>query len=377
MAIDPTGRGDVTESHVRLHLTIGGPYVPTPLVYPHLLVPGDNGRMRLYSGTQEKIGDARIRDHFTASPVAGDGKIYWASERGRVYVIDAGRLTGDNPSDAVLAANQLRGACLATPAIAHGRLFIRTTETLYCIDGNVPSGVAQAAPSLPTTFAELKQRYEQHQADWQNEPKAQIRLETLEAIANLDDPAVVPFLLQTVQQEPHWDICEEAAKSLGRKGPPAIASLILLMPDSRPFVRIIAISELGRLRATEAIPALLKTLDDRQPLVRCASLQALGEIGRDKPPQLPQMIGALLGKLGDRAGEEAVVRQAALDGLAAIGNQVTVQRSEIIRSLVAAASDRNPRLAKKAEEILHQVYQVTPSELDQARGQAAETRRRE
>ena len=68
------------------------------------------------------------------------------------------------------------------------------------------------------------------------------------------------------------------------------------------------------------------------------------------------------------AREEAVVRQAALDGLAALGNQPPPHRPEIIRALVAVASDRNPRLAKKAEEILQQVYQVTPSELDQARG---------
>ena len=71
MAIDPTGRGDVTETHVRLHLTSGGPYVPTPLVYPHLLVPGDNGRLLLYSGAGQQVGDERVRDHFTSSPVAG------------------------------------------------------------------------------------------------------------------------------------------------------------------------------------------------------------------------------------------------------------------------------------------------------------------
>jgi outer membrane protein assembly factor BamB len=368
MAIDPTGHGDVTETRVRLHLTSGGPYVPTPLVYPHLLVPGDNGRLLLYSGTHQRIGDERVRDHFTASPIAGDGKVYWASERGRVYVIDAARLMGDKPSAVVLAANQLRGACLATPAIAHGRLYIRTTAALYCVGGKETAGVAQSAPSLPTTFAGLKQRYEQHQAHWQNEPEAQIRLETLEAIANLDDPGVVPFLLWAVQKEPHWDICEEAVKSLGRKGALAIPSLLVLVPDSRPFVRTVAINELGRLRATEAVPAMLKALDDKQPLVRCASLQALGPIGRDKPPQLPQITGALLSMLADRAGEEAVVRQAALDGLAALGSQPPPHRSEIIRSLVAVVSDRNPRLAKKAEEILQKVYQVTPAELDQARG---------
>ena len=219
-------------------------------------------------------------------------------------MLDAARLMGAPSSAAVLAVNQLRGACLATPAIARGRLFIRTTEALYCIEGNAPSGGTPAARSLPTTLAELQRRYEQHQADWQNEPEAQIRLETLEAIAALDDPAVLPFLLRTVQQEAHWDICEEAAKSLGRKGAPAIAALILLVPDSRPFVRTIAIQELGRLRATAAIPALLKALDDPQPLVRCASLQALGDIGRDQPPQLPQLIAALLGKLGVLRGKK-------------------------------------------------------------------------
>ena len=367
MAIDPTGRGDVTETHVRLHLTSGGPYVPTPLVYPHLLVPGDNGRLLVYNSAQQPLGDERIRDHFTASPVAGDGKIYWASERGRIYVIDAVRLMGDKPSAVVLAANQLSGACLATPAIARGRLYIRTTEALYCIDAGAKSGVAQVAPSLPATFAELKQRYEQHQADWQNEPEAQIRLEALEAIAPLDDPGVVPFLLWAVQKEPHWDICEEAVKSLGRKGAPAIPSLLLLVPDSRPFVRTVAISELGRLRVTEAIPSLLKALDDKQSLVRCASLQALGEIAQDRPPQLPQIVAALLGKLTNQRREEAVVRQAALDGLATLGDQATAQRSEIVRALAAAASDRNFRLAKKAEEMLQKVYRATPSELDQAR----------
>lgn len=368
MAIDPTGHGDVTETHVRLHLTSGGPYVPTPLVYPHLLVPGDNGRLLLYNGRHQRIGDERVRDHFTASPVAGDGKIYWASERGRVYVLDAARLMGDPATAVVLAVNQLRGACLATPAIAHGRLFIRTTEALYCIDGTASGGMAQGAPSLPTTFAELKQRYEQHEADWQNEPEAQIRLETLEAIATLDDPEVVPFLLWAVQKEPHWDICEEAVKSLGRKGVPAIPSLLLLVPDSRPFVRTVAISELGRLRARDAIPALLKALDDKQPLVRCASLQALGEIGRAQPPQRPQIIAALLGKLADRAHEEAVVRQAALDGLAALGPHPPPHRSEIIQALIAVATDPNPRLAQKAVEILQKVYHAAPSERDPARG---------
>jgi outer membrane protein assembly factor BamB len=367
MAIDPAGRGDVTETHVRMHLTVGGPYVPTPLVYPHLLVPADNGRMRFISAAGELVADERVRDHFTASPVGADGKIYWCSERGKTYVIDAGRLAGDKPSVRVLAVNQLDGPCLATPAIAHDRLFIRTTEALYCIAGSGKPGVPPPVTSLPGTFAELKARYDQHQADWKIEPKARIRLETLEAIAQLDDPQVIPFLLQTAQKEPHWDICEEAVKSLGRKGQPAVDSLIVLLKDFRPFIRTCAIQDLGRLKATKTISAVLTTTRDKEPLVRSASLQALGEIGQQQPPQFPEIIKAMLAALADREREEAVVRQSALDGLAALAGKVTAERQEVIRVLVSAASDRNPRLAKKAGEILNSVYQATPTEIKKAR----------
>lgn len=367
MAIDPAGQGDVTETHVRWHLMSGGPYVPTPLVYPHLLVPGDNGRMLFYNAAGGLVADERVRDHFTASPVAADGKIYWCSERGKTYVIDAGPLSGKTPSAGVLAVNQLDGACLATPAIARGCLFIRTTQALYCIAGTGQSGLARSAKPLAGTFAELKERYERHRADWQNEPEAQVRLEALEAIAKLDDPQVIPFLRQTVQQEPHWDICEEAVKSLGRQGQPAVDALLELLPDSRPFVRTSAIQDLGRLRAGKAIPALLLATRDKQPLVRSASLQALGEIGREGPPQFLQIIQAMLAALADREREAGVVREAALDGLAALHSKVTTERPAIVRALVGTLSERNPRLAKKAGEILSRVYQAPPAEIEQAR----------
>src|SRR5208283_1799970 len=115
MAIDPRGRGDVTETHVLLHLTSGGPYVPTPLVYPHLMVPGDNGRMLFYNAACELVVEDRVHDHFTSSPVGADGKIYWCSERGKTYVIDAAGLTGKRPSLKLLSVNQLPGVFLATP----------------------------------------------------------------------------------------------------------------------------------------------------------------------------------------------------------------------------------------------------------------------
>lgn len=358
MSIDPSGRGDVTETHVRMHLTSGGPYVPTPLLYPHLLVPGDNGRMLLYGSSGKFLLDERVRDHFSSSPIGGDGKIYWCSERGKTYVIDAARLAGDKPSLSLLAVNQLRGVCLATPAIAHGRLFIRTDKALYCIAGSSKAALVRSTKASSATFAELKDRYDKHQAFWQNEAEAQIRLETLEAIAKLDEPGVIPFLLHIAQKEPHWDICEEAAKSLGRKGAPAIDSLIVLLPDSRPFIRTIAINELGRLKAVKAVPKLLVAARDKQPLVRSATLQALAQIGRQQTPCAPEIFTALLGVLAQREQEEAVVRQSALEGLALLEGKVAGQRREVVRALVAVAGERNPRLAERAREVLKTIYRV-------------------
>ena len=366
MAIDPRGRGDVTETHVLLHLTGGGPYVPTPLVYPHLMIPGDNGRMLFYDAACRPVLEDRIHDHFTSSPVGADGKIFWCSERGKTYVIDAAGLTGAKPSFKLLSVNQLPGTFLATPAIAGGRLLLRTGEALYCIGETGTARLAHAAKTLSGTFAQLKSRYEQHRAVWTNEPEAQIRLETVE-IARLDDPEVVPFLLDTVQKEPHWDICEEAVKSLGRKGPAAIDSLVGLVKDSRPFVRTIAINDLGRLKAAKAVPQLLAATHDKQPLVRCASLQSLAQIGQDDAASAGQIVAVLLAVLADRDGDEAVVKQSALDGLALLAGKATAPREAILRTLVAVQGYGNPRLARKAQEILDTVCKATPAEIEKAR----------
>ena len=66
-------------------------------------------------------------DNATASPIAGDGKIYCLSEDGTCYVIKPG------PTFEILAVNELDEVCMASPAVANGRLFIRARKHLYCI----------------------------------------------------------------------------------------------------------------------------------------------------------------------------------------------------------------------------------------------------
>jgi outer membrane protein assembly factor BamB len=59
-------------------------------------------------------------DGFTSSPVASEGKIYFASEEGTVYVVKPGA------EFQVLATNKMGEVCMATPAISEGTLFFRT-----------------------------------------------------------------------------------------------------------------------------------------------------------------------------------------------------------------------------------------------------------
>jgi hypothetical protein len=62
---------------------------------------------------------------FTASPWAYNGKIFAMSEDGDTYVIKAG------PEFEILGRNSLNEWTMATPAVAHGSLIIRTVSTLY------------------------------------------------------------------------------------------------------------------------------------------------------------------------------------------------------------------------------------------------------
>jgi outer membrane protein assembly factor BamB len=139
-AIRGGGTGDVTKTHVLWNLT--KTKAPSNLSSPLFLQGRADGVSRLFlvkAGGLSSCFDAatgkalwelkRIRNlgEYYASPVAGDGKIYVAGKNGFVVVL------ADGPRLTILAKNDMGGECLATPAIADGRLFIRTREKLFCV----------------------------------------------------------------------------------------------------------------------------------------------------------------------------------------------------------------------------------------------------
>jgi outer membrane protein assembly factor BamB len=110
----------------------GSPYTPTPLVYDGLLyVLRDNGVVTVYEvKTGARIYQQRLAvgaGGFSASPVAADGRVYFTSEDGDVFVVRAGR------TFELLARNTMGQVCMASPAISGDLLIVRTRSMLYGI----------------------------------------------------------------------------------------------------------------------------------------------------------------------------------------------------------------------------------------------------
>jgi outer membrane protein assembly factor BamB len=115
-----------------------GSYLPTPIVYGDYLYTCDTrtniiGCHEATTGKSVYRGRLAATGTITASPVAADGKLYFASEESGVFVVKAG------PDFEVLGVNPLGDVCLATPAISDGMFFIRTQRYLIGI-GTVKQG---------------------------------------------------------------------------------------------------------------------------------------------------------------------------------------------------------------------------------------------
>jgi outer membrane protein assembly factor BamB len=129
MAIRPGGRGDVTATHIEWRMDSGASYVPSIVHYEGLLyMTNEVGVVTCADAkTGARVWRQRLEGVFFASPVAGDGKVYLLSETGETFVLRAGR------QPEVLARNDLGERFLASPAIARGRLFLRSDRTLFAV----------------------------------------------------------------------------------------------------------------------------------------------------------------------------------------------------------------------------------------------------
>jgi outer membrane protein assembly factor BamB len=108
----------------------GGSYLLSPLVYGDYLYNCQiNGDLSCYwAKTGKLIYEKKLgRESFSASAVAADDKLYFSSENGEVFVVQAG------PDYKLLAKNSMNEICMATPAISGDMMFFRTQSQLVAI----------------------------------------------------------------------------------------------------------------------------------------------------------------------------------------------------------------------------------------------------
>jgi outer membrane protein assembly factor BamB len=127
VAVDPNG----SKPEVAFEVKKEAPYVPTPVAYGNkLFLWSDAGIVTCIDAKDgTKLGQKRIGGKFFGSPVRVKDKLYATDTKGRVYVLSA----DDELKE--LGHVDLNEECHSTPAVAGGRMYLRTISHLYSLGG--------------------------------------------------------------------------------------------------------------------------------------------------------------------------------------------------------------------------------------------------
>jgi outer membrane protein assembly factor BamB len=133
VCVDPTGKGDVTKSHVKWQIdkTIGS-YASPIIVGGYVYRAHKPDILKCWElATGELMYSSRLKglSHLSSPFATADGRVYFASG-GKTFVILAG------PKLKVLATNSLEGLTGdngPSAAVSGGRIYLKSTNRLVCI----------------------------------------------------------------------------------------------------------------------------------------------------------------------------------------------------------------------------------------------------
>lgn len=130
LAIKPSGAGELAAGAVLWKHARGVPYVATPVIDRGILYMVKEGGIvtKLDAASGQLLQEERVGGigNYFASPVAGDGKVYFSSEPGVVSVLASQR------EWRVISSHEFHERIYATPAFGSGCLYLRTEKALYC-----------------------------------------------------------------------------------------------------------------------------------------------------------------------------------------------------------------------------------------------------
>lgn len=131
LAIDPTGTGDVTESHLKWTVSRGAPNNPSPVaVGEDLYMVSDDGIFSCVElATGKQRWQKRLGGAYSASLLSADGKIYVQDEQGKATVVKPGSKFESLAENTIAPGERT----FASYAAVDGALFIRSESHLYRI----------------------------------------------------------------------------------------------------------------------------------------------------------------------------------------------------------------------------------------------------
>ena len=130
-AIKPSDSANGGKPSLAYQIKKSAPYVPTGIVMGDLVwLWSDNGILTcLHAPTGDIRYQERVGGDFFGSPVWVDGRLFCVSTTGELVVVEA------SDKFNLLQRYALKETCESTPAVALGRLFIRTERHLWSFGG--------------------------------------------------------------------------------------------------------------------------------------------------------------------------------------------------------------------------------------------------
>ena len=128
-AVDPTGAGNITDTHVKWMSEEHIPQTSTPVIVDSLMYGvTERGMVSCRDAASGQIiWTQQLKGHFDASIIYAAGYLYFSEEKGTSYVIEPGRKYQP------VAENTLDGKLKATPVILRNCILMRTDSHLYKI----------------------------------------------------------------------------------------------------------------------------------------------------------------------------------------------------------------------------------------------------
>lgn len=128
-AIDPSGKGDVTDTHVKWIYEDEVPQIPTPVIVgERMYMVHDRGMLTcLDLKTGKPVWKEKLSGNFNSSPVFAAGNIYLINVKGDCTIIQ--------PADTfrLVAENSIGETVKAVPVFVRNRMILRTEDNLIMI----------------------------------------------------------------------------------------------------------------------------------------------------------------------------------------------------------------------------------------------------